>query len=141
MDATLTRFGNIALDWSRVYTVIMSKAPATEKDAHTEEKLVTVVVDAPQIDVGKASLNFYAPICHRVWAFSQADKRFSKFGNFLIDMRRVYAVSFAPDSISFVFPDGRASTIKIDPTTAKLILDAFPDIGGIAAHEKTLIRE
>jgi hypothetical protein len=31
MDATLTRFGNIAIDWSRVYTVIMGKAPPTEK--------------------------------------------------------------------------------------------------------------
>jgi len=120
----LVRFGDIAVEWSRVYALVRSFATDEE---HPFTEPVEVYADFPDADLSKPFIRLSVP-AHRnaIWAYAKDDGRFTEFDGVLLDMSRVGIVARTEDgkqaNVMFLLPDGRSATVRVTPDLAGLIL-------------------
>lgn len=124
---SLTRFGNFAVDWNRVYAVRILERLF---DLSAPGK-VAVLADLPGVEAGKPVGIAEATAAIEAWKHAETDKRFSKFmceTPMAIDMSRVTAVAKSPESksgvICFDFGNGRGLTMTLDGAVADVVLFA-----------------
>ena len=132
----LTKFGNLAIDWSRVYAVRVVGMNFHE----THPNKVWIFADLAHVPVGEPAVRLENPdpsadnpLAMRAWEIAAADKRFQVFGTenqLAIDMSKVHAITVAPDrtkaQVFVELGDDRTATLPLNPVLADLILASIP---------------
>lgn len=124
----LVRFGDFAIEWSRVYAVFCTKI----NEANTFPLQVAIYADIPHIEVGApaATLDIYEE-ANALWQAAAKDSRLTKFKHAAIDMDKVCALSRnqsrSESMITFALGNKRSATFQIEPLIADMILARTPE--------------
>ena len=124
----LIRFGNVAVEWMRVFA--LQRVAARPGDGTGEQLLV--FVDDPGTSVGRPIAPPISEPGHinAAWHQATGDRRFAVFGTIALDKAKVCAVTCNLEgkqgSVSFDLGQGRGTTIELGAELAASILSTVP---------------
>lgn len=129
---SLSRFGNVAFDWNRVYA-----AKILKRDFNERPEAIAVFLDIRGQAVGKQSLEVAGSgAADRFWKQLLADERFTVFKNcknLAFDLSTVASIvrngETGESAITFCLDKDRSGALELHPDAAYAILEAIGESG------------
>jgi hypothetical protein len=127
----LLRFGNFAVEWSRVY--------AMHRVANNR---LLLYVDAPHLPPGQPTAPALTPQqIETAWRHAKADRHFAIFEDLAIDKARICAVSLDDDrlqgNLGFELSANHGVNLQLPAQLVAMILNSVPEpkVGGFQFEE------